>query len=248
MNFPVPIGSFVAGSKGKGVLQGPRRTGWKRRARSLGVSCFFRGSWLWGRNPSRVQREGGKDAGRVTPPRLSHGRSTISLTPGYRNTRGEVRNRVGYWFLGTIITAGSWRWRSCSSQLGMRSVSFVRLEPGDLPAKNFPGHTFLCAIKKKKIPRINIIRITDVLKLRGYTEHRMHTQLLNVICTLHIRVCNSSSLKATFNLVKQRLSPWSCSQLHWWTVRLFPPVFWILRGNICSMIPRKVQERWNHNS
>lgn len=57
---------------------------------------------------------------------------------------------------------------------------------------------------KPKIPRIDIIRITDVWKLRGHTEHRMHTRPLNVICTTHIRVCISSSQKAAFVLVQTK--------------------------------------------
>lgn len=56
-------------------------------------------------------------------------------------------------------------------------------------------------LKRRKISRIDIIRNTDVLILRGHAEHRMNTQPLNVTCATLTRVCISSSQKATFALV-----------------------------------------------
>lgn len=84
----------------------------------------------------------------------------------------------------------------------MRSVSFENLKLGDLTAKNFLGPAFLCAIKKKKkTSRTDIIGNTDVLKLRGHAEQRMHIQPLNATCTTLKCVCISSAQKATFALV-----------------------------------------------
>lgn len=55
--------------------------------------------------------------------------------------------------------------------------------------------------KNNKPSRTDIIRNTDVLKLHGHAEHRMHIQPLNVTCTTLKCVCISSSQKATFALV-----------------------------------------------
>lgn len=51
--------------------------------------------------------------------------------------------------------------------------------------------------RKKKIPRTDIIRNTDVLKLFGHAEHGMHIQPLNATCATLDCVCISSSQKAT---------------------------------------------------
>lgn len=58
--------------------------------------------------------------------------------------------------------------------------------------------------RTKTNPRIDIIRITDVLKLRVHTELMMQSQPLNVIGTTHICMCISSSQKATFDLVQTK--------------------------------------------